>query len=49
MLTRPLHRQSDGMVERYIKTAEDRLGRGITPLPPSLQGILSRHYGFDTS
>jgi transposase InsO family protein len=53
--TTPLYPQSDGMVERYIKTidrgapAESRhippegLGRGITPLSPSLQGINSRH------
>jgi transposase InsO family protein len=54
--TTPLHPQSDGMVERYIKTVEEHLrkviasegqGRKITHLPPCLPSIHPRHYRLD--
>jgi transposase InsO family protein len=55
----PLHPQSDGMVERYIKTVEEHLRKIVAslqrdwderlPLSISLQGIHSRQYGLDTS
>jgi transposase InsO family protein len=56
--TTPVHPQSDGMVERYVKTIKEHprkvvaskpegLGRKITPLSSSLQGFHSRHYGID--
>jgi hypothetical protein len=55
--TTPLHLQSDGMVERYVKTIEEQLRKVVasnhrdwdekTPLlSPSLQGFHSRHYGI---
>jgi transposase InsO family protein len=56
--TTPLHPQSDGMVERYIKTIEEHLRKvvashqrdwdeGLPLFSTSLQGIHSRHYGLD--
>jgi hypothetical protein len=58
--TPPLHPQSDGLVERYIKTVEERLRKVVTShqrdwderLPLFLlvyRGIHSRHYGLDAS
>jgi transposase InsO family protein len=59
MRTTPLHPQSHGMVERYIKTVEGHLWKVVAshqrdwderlPLSPSLQGIDSRHYRLDSS
>jgi hypothetical protein len=55
--TTPLHPQSHGMVELYIKTVEEHLEKLVAshqmdwgtklPIPPCLQVIHSRHYGLD--
>jgi transposase InsO family protein len=53
----PLHPQSGGMVERYIKTIDEHLRKVVAshqrdwdvrlPVFPILEGIHSRHYGLD--
>jgi transposase InsO family protein len=59
MCTTPLHPQSDGMVEHYIKTIKEHMWKVVAshqrdcderlPLSPSLQGVHSRHYRLDPS
>jgi transposase InsO family protein len=46
--TTPLHPQSDGMVERYIKTIEEHL-RKVVASHQRDWGIHARHYGADPS
>jgi hypothetical protein len=61
MRTTPLHPQSDGMVERYIKTVEEHLwkvvashqrdwdARKITLLSSGLHDTHSQHYRLEPS